>query len=158
MPPQSPLIVDIKRGSTEDGPGIRTTIFFKGCPLSCMWCQNPETIDPRPEIQHFVFLGIAYAHPTEKGFSNLKKVEENLRKALAPPNQNNFLAHLYLTLIYTYENQMEKARFNARELLRISPFFSLQRYRAWPQTDEAITRFHKELLKKATPPIPWAFR
>jgi pyruvate formate lyase activating enzyme len=45
-----PLIVDTKRGSTEDGPGIRTTVFFKGCPLSCKWCQNPETIDPLVEI------------------------------------------------------------------------------------------------------------
>ncbi|TFG29886.1 MAG: glycyl-radical enzyme activating protein [Promethearchaeota archaeon] len=37
------LIVDLKRNSLDDGPGIRTVIFFKGCPLSCIWCQNPET-------------------------------------------------------------------------------------------------------------------
>ena len=37
------LIVDIKRNSLDDGPGIRTVVFFKGCPLSCIWCQNPET-------------------------------------------------------------------------------------------------------------------
>jgi pyruvate formate lyase activating enzyme len=36
------LIFDIKRFSVNDGPGIRTTIFFKGCPLSCWWCHNPE--------------------------------------------------------------------------------------------------------------------
>ncbi len=36
------LIFDIKRDCSEDGPGIRTTVFFKGCPLSCQWCQNPE--------------------------------------------------------------------------------------------------------------------
>ncbi len=36
------LIFDIKRDTSEDGPGIRTTVFFKGCPLSCTWCQNPE--------------------------------------------------------------------------------------------------------------------
>lgn len=36
------LIFDIKRDCSEDGPGVRTTIFFKGCPLSCVWCQNPE--------------------------------------------------------------------------------------------------------------------
>jgi pyruvate formate lyase activating enzyme len=45
-----PLIVDIKRGSTEDGPGIRTTVFFKGCPLACKWCQNPETMESCVEI------------------------------------------------------------------------------------------------------------
>jgi len=32
----------------HDGPGIRTTVFFKGCPLSCKWCHNPESIDPKP--------------------------------------------------------------------------------------------------------------
>ena len=37
------LIFDVKRDCSEDGPGIRTTIFFKGCPLDCSWCQNPES-------------------------------------------------------------------------------------------------------------------
>ncbi len=38
----TPLICDIKQNSLDDGPGIRTVVFFKGCPLSCSWCQNPE--------------------------------------------------------------------------------------------------------------------
>ncbi|MDM8158585.1 glycyl-radical enzyme activating protein [Labilibaculum sp. K2S] len=38
------LIFDIKRYAINDGPGIRVTIFFKGCPLSCAWCHNPESI------------------------------------------------------------------------------------------------------------------
>lgn len=37
------LIFDIKRFSVNDGPGIRTTVFFKGCPLNCWWCHNPES-------------------------------------------------------------------------------------------------------------------
>jgi pyruvate formate lyase activating enzyme len=45
-----PLIIDIKRNALDDGPGIRTLIFFKGCPLSCVWCQNPETRSPLQEI------------------------------------------------------------------------------------------------------------
>jgi pyruvate formate lyase activating enzyme len=45
-----PLIVDIKRHSLEDGPGIRSVVFFKGCPLRCVFCQNPETRDPGVEI------------------------------------------------------------------------------------------------------------
>jgi pyruvate formate lyase activating enzyme len=45
-----PLIFDIRRGGLEDGPGIRTTVFFKGCPLHCVWCHNPESIDPDFEI------------------------------------------------------------------------------------------------------------
>ncbi|MFX0075253.1 MAG: glycyl-radical enzyme activating protein [Candidatus Hermodarchaeota archaeon] len=44
------FIVDIKRNALDDGPGIRTLIFFKGCPLSCVWCQNPEATSPLLEI------------------------------------------------------------------------------------------------------------
>jgi pyruvate formate lyase activating enzyme len=46
------LIADIKRNSLDDGPGIRTVIFFKGCPLSCTWCQNPEAKSTEPEISY----------------------------------------------------------------------------------------------------------
>jgi pyruvate formate lyase activating enzyme len=44
------LIFDIKRFAIHDGPGIRTTVFFKGCPLSCWWCHNPEGQSPEPEV------------------------------------------------------------------------------------------------------------
>jgi pyruvate formate lyase activating enzyme len=44
----SGIITNIQRCSTEDGPGIRTTVFFKGCPMKCSWCHNIETIDPKP--------------------------------------------------------------------------------------------------------------
>jgi pyruvate formate lyase activating enzyme len=43
-------IFDIQRFSLHDGPGIRTTIFFKGCALACSWCQNPESHKPSPEL------------------------------------------------------------------------------------------------------------
>lgn len=43
-------IFDIRRFSTHDGDGIRTTIFFKGCPLHCVWCQNPEGMDRDTKI------------------------------------------------------------------------------------------------------------
>jgi len=46
------LIFDIKRDCSEDGPGIRTVIFFKGCPLSCSWCQNPEGLSPLPSLSY----------------------------------------------------------------------------------------------------------
>ena len=43
------LIFDIKRFAVHDGPGIRTTVFFKGCPLNCWWCHNPESRKESPE-------------------------------------------------------------------------------------------------------------
>lgn len=43
------LIFDIKRYAINDGPGIRTTIFLKGCPLRCVWCHNPESWTPQPQ-------------------------------------------------------------------------------------------------------------
>jgi pyruvate formate lyase activating enzyme len=45
-----PLIVDLKRNSLDDGPGIRTVVFFKGCPLRCSWCQNPEAVSPKIQM------------------------------------------------------------------------------------------------------------
>ena len=44
------LIFDIKRYAINDGPGIRTTIFMKGCPLRCVWCHNPESWTPQAQV------------------------------------------------------------------------------------------------------------
>ncbi|MBW2523651.1 MAG: glycyl-radical enzyme activating protein [Deltaproteobacteria bacterium] len=43
-------VLNIQRMSTDDGPGIRTTVFLKGCSLACTWCHNPESIAAQPEI------------------------------------------------------------------------------------------------------------
>ncbi|MCF7854047.1 MAG: glycyl-radical enzyme activating protein [Candidatus Pacebacteria bacterium] len=50
MNPLTCRVFDIVRGSTHDGPGMRTTVFLKGCPLRCAWCQNPEGIRTDPEV------------------------------------------------------------------------------------------------------------
>ncbi len=43
-------VINIQRFSTKDGPGVRTTVFFKGCPLRCRWCHNPETQSAKRQI------------------------------------------------------------------------------------------------------------
>ncbi|MFA5403892.1 MAG: glycyl-radical enzyme activating protein [Ignavibacteria bacterium] len=50
--PTKALIFDIQDLSVQDGPGIRTTVFMKGCPLKCKWCSNPEGQKPYPELMH----------------------------------------------------------------------------------------------------------
>lgn len=47
---RQPYIFSIQKFSVHDGPGIRTTVFFKGCPLSCPWCHNPESKSFHPEL------------------------------------------------------------------------------------------------------------
>ena len=49
----SGIVTDIQRFSVHDGPGIRTTVFLKGCNLRCAWCHNPETMSARPQLQVF---------------------------------------------------------------------------------------------------------
>ncbi|MCL2285157.1 MAG: glycyl-radical enzyme activating protein [Firmicutes bacterium] len=46
-------VLSIERCSLHDGPGIRTTVFLKGCPLSCLWCHNPESLSFKPELYYF---------------------------------------------------------------------------------------------------------
>lgn len=50
MSEQLVRVTKIQKFCTHDGPGIRTTVFFKGCPLRCAWCHNPETRSPRPGL------------------------------------------------------------------------------------------------------------
>jgi pyruvate formate lyase activating enzyme len=46
-------VFDIRRYSIHDGPGIRTAVFLKGCSLRCLWCHNPESVVPGPELMHW---------------------------------------------------------------------------------------------------------
>jgi pyruvate formate lyase activating enzyme len=49
------LLFEIQKMSTEDGPGIRTTVFFKQCPLQCVWCHNPESILKKSQLEWFEY-------------------------------------------------------------------------------------------------------
>ena len=58
MEAETGIIFDVKHFAVHDGPGIRTTIFLKGCPLRCLWCHSPESQSPRPEVAHYPNLCI----------------------------------------------------------------------------------------------------
>ena len=47
-------VTEIQRYSTHEGPGIRTTVFFKGCQMNCQWCHNPETINSKRELMYYM--------------------------------------------------------------------------------------------------------
>ena len=71
-------LINIQRYSVHDGPGIRTTVFFKGCPLSCWWCHNPESEKPSHEIMFFKErcsnCGVCMKRCTEKAIEMLGNV------------------------------------------------------------------------------------
>ncbi len=50
---KTPLMLDTKRMAIHDGPGVRTTFFVKGCLLKCLWCHNPESLSPAPQLARF---------------------------------------------------------------------------------------------------------
>lgn len=55
----SGIVIDIQRFALQDGPGIRTVVTFKGCPLHCPWCHNPEARRADPELAHLEYRCIA---------------------------------------------------------------------------------------------------
>jgi pyruvate formate lyase activating enzyme len=59
MQTESGIVFDIKHFAVHDGPGIRTTVFLKGCPLRCLWCHSPESQSPRPEVAYYPNLCIS---------------------------------------------------------------------------------------------------
>ena len=62
---QTGLVFNVQRFSLHDGPGVRTTVFMKGCPLCCAWCHNPESQSPRPEFVRLRHLCMSCGRCTE---------------------------------------------------------------------------------------------
>ena len=62
-------ICDVKRFAVHDGDGIRTTVFFKGCPLRCAWCHNPEGLASAPQIARYTHKCIGCGECKKEGFT-----------------------------------------------------------------------------------------
>ncbi len=76
------LIFDIRRFSVHDGPGIRTTVFFKGCPLTCWWCHNPESRATEPETTVKTLTLEGKKFPVNEVTGNYMTVPEVLKEVL----------------------------------------------------------------------------
>ncbi|MHB0857030.1 MAG: glycyl-radical enzyme activating protein [Anaerolineae bacterium] len=76
------IVTNVQRFSIHDGPGIRTTVFLKGCNLRCFWCHNPETLRPRPELQLFLSRCIACGACFERCPQGAHLLEDGQRRFL----------------------------------------------------------------------------
>ena len=72
------IISDIKRFAVHDGEGIRTTVFFKGCPLKCVWCHNPESIDFKPQLAYYMNKCIGCGECVSTCPSNAHKITKSI--------------------------------------------------------------------------------
>lgn len=70
------IITDIKRFAVHDGDGIRTTVFFKGCPLKCVWCHNPESISFEPQTALYENKCVGCGECEKEGFEASKCLGE----------------------------------------------------------------------------------
>lgn len=73
------LMTNIQRYSLHDGPGIRTTVFLKGCQLRCPWCHNPETISSEPELLFYPEKCINCGHCSETCKTKAHKIDKTGR-------------------------------------------------------------------------------
>jgi len=74
------LVFDIQKFSIHDGPGIRTTVFLKGCPLHCLWCPNPESVSPDPELSFIPGRCIKCGHCFQHCPEAAHQVEEGVHR------------------------------------------------------------------------------
>jgi len=117
------IIFNIQRYSIHDGPGIRTTVFIKGCPLRCYWCQNPESQERQPEI--FLKKGLctlcgkcleACAAGAIRLGAKSSLIDRSLcigcgKCAAVCPNEARMLIGRYVTVDYVMSEVLKDVRF-----------------------------------------------
>lgn len=70
------IIFDIKEFAINDGPGIRLTVFMKGCPLHCLWCHNPEGLCPDPQMNYKTNCIVGTEYSVKQIVSRIKKFKD----------------------------------------------------------------------------------
>jgi adenylate cyclase len=111
--------------------------------------QRAIRLDPYPPASCYVYLGAIYSVPFSNKFYDLEKAKEIIEKSLEI-DSDSIKAHCLLAGVYSADNQMEKARFHASEILRISPNFTLETYKSVMsiQRDKELLNYKIELLRK----------
>jgi pyruvate formate lyase activating enzyme len=117
------IIFDIKRYAIHDGPGIRTTVFFKGCPLRCLWCHNPEGLVPEPEL---TFIKTRCLQDCNEC------VERCTRGALSRPDQYIFIDREECDL--------------CGDCVQVCPTEALEIIGKWMSTEEVINEIEKDMI------------
>ena len=110
-------IFDIERNSFVDGPGIRTTVFFKGCPLKCKWCHNPESIDFKPQTALYKNKCIGCGECKQDGFTpEFLKGLKNIKAVKVLP-YHNYAGSKYAAL--DMENTLPKILLTREEIKKV---------------------------------------
>ena len=119
---KKPLIINIQKFSVHDGDGIRTTVFFKGCPLSCRWCHNAESRSWNRELMFFSErcsgCGRCAAVCPEKGIA-VKYRKAECRKALSQTELSARPAEGCTDFWYFQCEEHRREEMEAEELVRI---------------------------------------
>ena len=123
-PDKDGIIFDIQKFSIHDGPGIRTVVFLKGCPMRCSWCANPESQSKDPELMWLESL-CRHCHKCEnlcpqRGLSEtpegLKKIDRSICTACGICDENCYATSMQLVGRYVSVSEV------LREVLKDKPF------------------------------------